>query len=271
MSDSSPSNRTRSPSPPGSSRSRFEASSARSSRSRSSRRSASIIDSSSARCSGLIERMSDCIAAIRCGQLVDDVVEALGAREEPAVLGEEVAHVRVAAADPLADELVEVADHLAVRGEVLRGHGPDGVAHPADELVEDLLAEPLDELVEAGARVGLEEVVLAQVADPLADVARQRVELIEPLRGDVAEQLLEVGVGGLGVVQRRPRRGRRARRSAGRGPTRRAEPRSSAPAGARRRPAPARRSPPARAGCRRGRRRARTARAAPRGDGRVGP
>ena len=137
------------------------------------------------------------------------------------MLGEEVAHVRVAATDALADELVEVADHLAVRGEVLGGHGPDGVAHPADELVEDLLAEPLHELVEAGARVGLEEVVLAQVADPLADVARQGVELIEPLRGDVAEQLLEVGVGGLrgsiGGRRRRRRRARTRRRGRGRG------------------------------------------------------
>ncbi len=64
-SGSSPPNRTRSPSPPGSSRSRFEASWARSTSSRSSRSSASIIDWSSARCSGLIERRSDCIAAIR--------------------------------------------------------------------------------------------------------------------------------------------------------------------------------------------------------------
>ena len=110
------------------------------------------------------------------------------------MLGEEVAHVRVAATDPLADELVEVADHLAVRGEVLGGHGPDGVAHAADELVEDLLAEPLHELVETGARVGLQEVVLAQVADPRADVARQRIQLIEPFRRDIAKQLLEVGV-----------------------------------------------------------------------------
>ena len=97
-------------------------------------------------------------------------------------------------------QLVEVADHLAVRGEVLGRHRPDRVAHPADELVEDLLAEPLDELVEPLARVGLEEVVLAQVADPLADVARQGVELVEPLRGDVAEHLLEVR-GRVGVAE----------------------------------------------------------------------
>ena len=43
----------------------FEASRARSQRSRSSRSSASIIDWSSARCWGVIERSSDCIAAIR--------------------------------------------------------------------------------------------------------------------------------------------------------------------------------------------------------------
>ena len=120
-------------------------------------------------------------------ELVDDVVERPGAREEPAVLGEELRGVRVAAADPLADELVEVADHLAVGREVLRRHRPDGVGHAGHELVEDLPAEPLDELVEALAGVGLEEVVVLQAADPFADVGRQRVELVEPPRGDVAE------------------------------------------------------------------------------------
>ena len=77
-------------------------------------------------------------------------------------------------------------------------HRPDRVAHAGDELVEHLLAEPLDELVEPLARLGLEEVVLAQVADPLADVARQRVELVEPLGGDVAQhRRRSVGVGRL--------------------------------------------------------------------------
>ncbi len=112
------------------------------------------------------------------------------------MLREELADIRLAATDPLADQLVEVADHLAVRGQVLRGRGPDGVAHPTDELVEDLLAEPLDECLEAGARVGLQEVVLAQVADALADVARKGVEPVQALGGDVAQHLLEVRVGG---------------------------------------------------------------------------
>ena len=84
------------------------------------------------------------------------------------------------AADPFADQLVEVADHVAVGGEVLRRHRPDGIAHPRYELVEDLLAQPLDELVEALPGVGLEEVVLAQIADALAEIGRERVEPIEP-------------------------------------------------------------------------------------------
>ena len=82
------------------------------------------------------------------------------------MLGQELADIRVAAADPLADELVEVADHLTIRRQVLGRHRADGVAHALHELVEDLLAEPLDELVEPLARVGIQEVVLAQVTDP---------------------------------------------------------------------------------------------------------
>ncbi len=97
------------------------------------------------------------------------------------MLGQELRRVRVAAADPLADQLVEVADHLAVGGEVLRAHRPDRLGHPGDELVEDLALEPLDQLVEALARVRLEEVVVLQAADPLPDVGRQAVELVEPL------------------------------------------------------------------------------------------
>ena len=50
------------------------------------------------------------------GELLEDVVERLGAREEPAVLGEELRDVWLVTADPVAEELVEVAHHLAVRG-----------------------------------------------------------------------------------------------------------------------------------------------------------
>ena len=133
------------------------------------------------------------------GELVDDVVEGPGAREELAVLGQELRRVRVAATDPLADQLVEVADHLAVRGEVLRAHRLDRLGHPFDELVEHLALELLDELVEPLARVRLEEVVVLQAADPLADVRRKAVELVEPLGRHVAEHRPQV-LGRLAVV-----------------------------------------------------------------------
>ena len=128
------------------------------------------------------------------GELVDDVVEALGAGEEAAVLRQELADVRVAAADPLPDELVEVADHLAVRGEVLRAHGADRVRHARDVLVEHLATELADEVVVALAGLGLEEVVVAETAQPLPDVRGETVELVEPLGGDVAQHLAQVGV-----------------------------------------------------------------------------
>ena len=119
------------------------------------------------------------------------------------MLGEELARVRVATADPLADELVEVADHLAVGGEVLRGHGLDGLGHPGHELIEDLALELLDELVERFAGARLHEVVVLQAADPLPEVRWQRVELVEPAGSGVAEHLAQVV---RDIVAVRPRR-----------------------------------------------------------------
>ena len=126
-----------------------------------------------------------------------------GAREEPAVLLEEVGRIRVATTDPLADQLVEVADHLAVRGEVLGRHGPDGLRHARHELVEHLALELLDELVESLTRRWLEEVVVLQPADPFAEVAGEAVELVEPTGGDVAQHRTEsrVGVGTRRLVE----------------------------------------------------------------------
>ena len=119
-SGSSPPNGTRSPRPPGSSRSRFDGELGE-------------VDQQPVVAEERLHHRLELGPLLRAhrahqrlhgghplGQLVDDVVEGLGAREEPAVLGQELAGVRVAAADPLADQLVEVADHLAVRGEVLR-------------------------------------------------------------------------------------------------------------------------------------------------------
>ena len=118
------------------------------------------------------------------------------------MLGEELGGIRLAAADPLADQLVEVADHLAVGGEVLRGHRLDRLGHPRHELVEDLALELLDQLVEPLAGARLQEVVVLEAADPLADVGRQAIELVEPARRDVAQHRaqvlgrLAVGLGG---------------------------------------------------------------------------
>ena len=76
------------------------------------------------------------------------------------MLREELADVGLEAADPLAQELVEVADHLAVRRQILGRHRPDPLRHATDELVQDLALERRDELVEPRPRVGLEEVVV---------------------------------------------------------------------------------------------------------------
>ena len=97
--------------------------------------------------------------------------------------------------DPLADQLVEVADHLAVRGEVLRAHRSDGLGHARHELVEHLALELLHELVEPLPRRRLQEVVVLQPADPFAEVAGEPVELVEPPGGHVAQHRTERRVG----------------------------------------------------------------------------
>ena len=84
-------------------------------------------------------------------------------------------------------------------------HRLDGLGHPGHELVEDLALEPLDQRIEALARGRLEEVVVLEAADPLADVGRQGIELVEPACGDIAEHRSEVvgrvAVGLRGLVE----------------------------------------------------------------------
>ena len=100
----------------------FEARRARSQRRRSSRSRASIIDWSSARCWGVIERRSDCIAAIRAVSWPTMSSSVFRAREEVAVLAEKLVDLilaRLAAFEPFLEEGVEVADHVAVGVELL--------------------------------------------------------------------------------------------------------------------------------------------------------
>ena len=112
---------------------------------------------------GVIERSSDCIAAIRSAScsMMSSSVRAPG--KNRAVLGEELRRRPGSlAAEPLAEELVEVADHLAVRGEVLRASSTGSPRDmPATNWSSTCLPEPLDQLVEPLARVRLQEVVLA--------------------------------------------------------------------------------------------------------------
>ena len=82
---------------------------------------------------------------------------------------------------------------------------------PGDVLVEDLLAQPVDELVEAPARVRLEEVVVLEPADPPAHVGRQRIELVEPAGGHVAQHRPHRRIGGR-IPPPGPSPGRRVRR-----------------------------------------------------------
>ena len=70
-----------------------------------------------------------------------------------------------------------------------------------DEAVERLPAEPVGQRLEPLPRGRLHEVVLLERPDPLADVARQRLELVEPAGGGVAEHRPERRVG---RVRRRP-------------------------------------------------------------------
>ena len=128
------------------------------------------------------------------GQLVDDVVESVRAGEEPPMLRQKLACIRVAAADPFAYQFVEVADHLTVGGEVFGAHRTDRVGHPGHELVQDLPLQALHDVIEPFAGVRLEEVVLLQTADALPDVGWQTVELIQPPRGCVPEHRPQLGI-----------------------------------------------------------------------------
>ena len=109
---------------------------------------------------------------------------------------------RLAALQPLLEERVQVADHLAVRLELLRRRALDRLGQALDEPIERLAAEPLRQRLEPLARGRLHEVVLLERPDPAADVARQRLELVEPAGGRVAEHRAELLV--------RPRRRRAA-------------------------------------------------------------
>ena len=138
----------------------------------------------------------------------------LGAREEPAVLGEELA-TRPGRRRRSARGCSSLRSRTISRFAARSSGVIDRIASdmPCTNWSSTCALEPLDELVEALAGVGLQEVVLLQAADPLADVGRQRVELVEPLGGDVAQHPRAAS----GSAPRRPSP-RRLRRAAARTP-----------------------------------------------------
>ena len=179
----------------------FEASRARSQRSRSSRSSASIIDWSSARCCGVIERSSDCHRGHPLGQLLDDVVERPGAREEAGRASTRKSSTsswpgsRPSSRSSSSEFRSRTISRFAWRSS---GVVPWIASRQAvDEAVERLAPEPVGQRLEPLARGRLHEVVLLERPDPAADVARQRFELVDPPGGGVAEHLPERGVGRL--------------------------------------------------------------------------
>jgi hypothetical protein len=127
-------------------------------------------------------------------ELGDDVVEVARPREKPAVPGEEFGRIRIAAGELLLQQLVEVADHLAVRREILGRDALDGLGQARDILVEHLLPQPLHELLESLTCRRFHEVVFLELANAAADVTGQRVELIETLAGHLAQHLAQSAV-----------------------------------------------------------------------------
>ena len=130
------------------------------------------------------------------GQLLDDVVEILGAREESTVFLEELARVGLAPGEALLEQPVQVPNHLPVCRQVFRGDALDGLGQAADVLVEDLPLELRNQLIEPITCLWLEEVVLLQSPYASSDLRRQGVELIEPPGGHVPQHRPKLGVRG---------------------------------------------------------------------------
>ena len=123
------------------------------------------------------------------------------------MLGQEVVDLvlaRLPPFEPLLEERVEVADHLAIRLEVLRRRALDRLGQALDEAVERLAAQPIRQRREPIPRRGLHEVVFLERADPATDVPRQRLELVEPAGGGVAQHRAELLVHRGPVGRRRP-------------------------------------------------------------------
>ena len=134
------------------------------------------------------------------GQLSHDVVECLGAGEEPAVLREEVVDVRLArlaALEPFLEQRVEIPDHIPIGLEILGRCSLDRLRQAVDESIERLASELFGRRPKPLARRRLHEVVRLEAADLATDVARQGFELVETASRRVAQHRSQRRISGV--------------------------------------------------------------------------
>jgi hypothetical protein len=123
-------------------------------------------------------------------ELLEELVEAFHAGEILAPLVLEGLEVRLAPLRPLAQHLVEVAEHLAHPRHVLGAHVLEPLLHALHEGLEHLLLEGLHQLPEHAVGVGVHELVALQPAHPSSGVLGQGVERLAALRRHLLELAL---------------------------------------------------------------------------------
>ncbi len=116
------------------------------------------------------------------GQLLEQLVQCSGvAGEEVAVAGHEVLKVRLVAACPLIEHLVEGSQHVLEPLQVLRRHGRHRLRHLVELAGQELAAQRLEQTVEALLGFVRQEGVLLQRSHLPGQVGRKQVELEAPV------------------------------------------------------------------------------------------
>ena len=121
------------------------------------------------------------------GQLIEKLVEALHSREHPAPARHEAVDVGPPARRLLAQEPVEIAQHLPDGTGALGAHPLEPLLQLAEEALVHLLAQSQHELLELLPGLGIDELVALEPADRPAQVLRQCVELRATLGCDPLE------------------------------------------------------------------------------------
>ncbi len=131
--------------------------------------------------------------------LVEQLVEALDAREVLPPLLLEGVEVGLVALRALAHHAVDVAEHLAHPLHVVGAHAVERLLHPLHERLHHLLLQRLHQLLELPLRVLVREVVVLELLDAAGGLGRELVEGVE-LPGALARLLhLALDPGALGL------------------------------------------------------------------------